>query len=253
MIFDTTRFPARWFCGDWPEWLGWEHIFSDCGIATFYLTVAILICAFGRQIGMHAATVASSTAFFALCGSGHAIEALIFWHPVYFLAGHAKAMQLLSIAAFFACLVKFEAATWRTPQQAREDQAEAQAVFDMSSVATYVVNEAGCLTKINRAMVELTGWNDDQLGKNMHYVLHHHRHDGSVYPLEDCRMFVSMKNRQTIREHHDTIWDRDRNPITCSWVSTPIFMSGRAVRTQIQIFPKREKTLAEHAAELRGQ
>ena len=50
--FDTTGFPARWFCGSgWSEqpWDGWLHIFSDIVIFAMYFAVPVVVMYFVRQ------------------------------------------------------------------------------------------------------------------------------------------------------------------------------------------------------------
>jgi two-component system sensor histidine kinase/response regulator len=44
--------------------------------------------------------------------------------------------------------------------------------------------------QVNRATCEMVGYQpDDAVGRNMHYLVHHHKADGSPYPVEQCPIF----------------------------------------------------------------
>lgn len=91
-LFETNDFPARWHCGDWSAGHGWLHIASDIAIFLAYaaipLTIAVFVVRrrdvpFPRIFWLFAAFIFS-------CGSVHLVEAGIFWHPVYRVAGVMK-------------------------------------------------------------------------------------------------------------------------------------------------------------------
>lgn len=42
-MFDTSDYPARWYCGNWTLDVGWLHILSDIGIFVAYLSIASLL------------------------------------------------------------------------------------------------------------------------------------------------------------------------------------------------------------------
>ena len=91
-LFDTSGFPRRWECGQWSEALGWLHILSDLAIFLAYVSIPLTIGYFlyrRREFVFHSLFNVFA-AFVLCCGVGHAIEALIFWYPVYRLAGVAK-------------------------------------------------------------------------------------------------------------------------------------------------------------------
>ncbi len=91
-FFDTSDFPARWYCGNWSEFLGWLHIFSD--IATFgaYFAIPAVLIYFARKRRDFPFTKLFwlFSAFIFACGAVHLIEAIIFWHPIYRISGAMK-------------------------------------------------------------------------------------------------------------------------------------------------------------------
>jgi PAS domain S-box-containing protein len=93
-LLDVDGFPARWNCGRWSFSLGWLHIVSDLVIFAAYLSIPLALAYFliRRRDFPYPWLTALFAAFILSCGIGHALEALIFWHPVYRLAGVMKAI-----------------------------------------------------------------------------------------------------------------------------------------------------------------
>ena len=91
-LLDTSGFPRRWQCGQWSDGLGWLHIGSDLAIFGAYMAIPLAIAYFlvrRRDYPFHG-LFALFGAFVLFCGVGHAIEAFIFWLPVYRLSGVVK-------------------------------------------------------------------------------------------------------------------------------------------------------------------
>ena len=91
-LFDTSGFPARWHCGTWSEALGWLHIGSDTAIFAAYTAIPVVLAYFVmRKPDIPFPKIFwLFVAFILSCGFGHLLEAVIFWHPVYRLAGVVK-------------------------------------------------------------------------------------------------------------------------------------------------------------------
>ncbi|MEZ6210106.1 MAG: EAL domain-containing protein [Phycisphaerales bacterium] len=101
---DTTGFPRRWNCGEWSADLGWLHILSDAGIWGAYMAIPFVLgfFIFKRRTPLPLVSWLF-VAFIACCGLGHLLEALIFWYPMYRLAGVWKMVTaLVSWATVFA-------------------------------------------------------------------------------------------------------------------------------------------------------
>ena len=106
-LFGTEYFPARWYCGSWTEPLGWLHIVSDLAIWAAYMAIPLgllsLMAYRAKQASgtwlqrwKHAmpfpGLMTAFAIFVLLCGVGHLVEAIIFWHPIYRFAGVLKAV-----------------------------------------------------------------------------------------------------------------------------------------------------------------
>lgn len=91
-LFATDRWPPRWRCGHWTDELGWLHICSDIAIFLAYLSIPAVLaywCIKRRDIPFNYLLVLFAL-FIVFCGSGHLVEAVIFWKPVYRFDGLVK-------------------------------------------------------------------------------------------------------------------------------------------------------------------
>jgi signal transduction histidine kinase len=96
-FFDTSGFPARWHCGSWSAGLGWMHIISDLVIFSAYMAIPLVILAYVRQRRevLFPAVFWIFCAFIFSCGTTHLLDAIIFWHPIYPLAGVVKLLTAI--------------------------------------------------------------------------------------------------------------------------------------------------------------
>lgn len=123
-LFDATGFPARWQCGSgWQEtpWLGWLHILSDLGVWGAYVAIPVVLVYFllRRKDLPFRKIFLLFGAFILACGTTHLIEAIIFWYPVYRLAGMVKLLTaVVSWATVFSLFrVVPGVLTMRTPEE----------------------------------------------------------------------------------------------------------------------------------------
>lgn len=130
-LLDTTGFPARWHCGRWSSELGWLHIVSDALIFGAYMAIPIAIVFFIRQRPdlpkPFPIVFWLFGAFIVACGSTHLLEAVIFWRPVYRLAGLVKAttagVSWLTLAFLVPAVPK--ALALKTPSELRDQVTKA--------------------------------------------------------------------------------------------------------------------------------
>src|SRR4051812_22510442 len=123
-LFDTEGFPARWTCGRaWSEneGLGWLHILSDLGVWAAYFAIPCILGYFvlRRRDVPFRAIFWLFGAFILACGTTHLMEAIIFWWPVYRLAGVIKLLTALVSWATIVALVPVvpRALAMRSPEE----------------------------------------------------------------------------------------------------------------------------------------
>jgi PAS domain S-box-containing protein len=98
-LFDTDDFPARWHCGRWTDLHGYVHIFSDIAIFGAYAAIplTLLYLVRKRRTDLPFPPVFWLFACFIFaCGTGHLVEATIFWKPWYRFSGLLKVVTAIT-------------------------------------------------------------------------------------------------------------------------------------------------------------
>lgn len=107
-LLSTDGFPARWTCGTaWTPLLGWAHIISDCLIWLSYMAIPVLLAFFmlRRREVPFPAVGWLFVAFIFLCGTGHLVDAAMFYWPAYrALAVIKVGTALVSVATALALI-----------------------------------------------------------------------------------------------------------------------------------------------------
>ncbi len=110
-MFDTKQWPARWYCGNWTGVLGWNFIISDGITFLSYFGIPLFLIFFLRNnaIGkLPFGKIIWLFAFFILsCGITHALDALMFWFPIYNFLGFTKIVTAgISFTTFLALTIE---------------------------------------------------------------------------------------------------------------------------------------------------
>ncbi|HCS51608.1 MAG TPA: hypothetical protein DIW81_08450, partial [Planctomycetaceae bacterium] len=107
-LFETSSYPARWNCGSWTPIEGWLHIVSDIGIfaAYFAIPLALVYFVLKRRDRPFFGVFILFAAFIMLCGTSHLIEAIIFYYPIYRVAGLVKLATMMVSWATLIVLIR---------------------------------------------------------------------------------------------------------------------------------------------------
>jgi len=120
-LFDTKDFMSRWNCGSWTDFHAWVHIISDVAIFASYTAIPLMLLyfCFSKKAGAFLPIFWLFAAFILACGTGHLIEATLFWQPWYRLLGTSKAITAVLSVATVGALVRFMPyiLSLRTPEE----------------------------------------------------------------------------------------------------------------------------------------
>ncbi len=167
LLFDGTGFPPRWSCGSWSEGHGWLHVISDLLIFGAYLAIPIVLIHFvtkRKDIPFHRVFLLFA-GFILFCGTGHLLEAVIFWNPIYRLAGIVKLGTAMVSWGTVIALVSVvpRALSFKSPQALeREVEARTRALEQQRAVnehyASIVESSTNAIVGMD-LLGKITSWN----------------------------------------------------------------------------------------------
>lgn len=94
----------------------------------------------------------------------------------------------------------------------------------------YGVNAEGNIVFFNQAAEKMLGFEADEvLGKSPHELIHHHRSNGEIYPIESCPMYLSLKDGTQHRVDDEMLWKKDGTSLWVEYLSSPLIEKGKIV------------------------
>lgn len=153
-------------------------------------------------------------------------------------------------------------------EQARRMEAEAAAesvraskeqfalLLESSGEGIYGMGPDGRCTFINTAGAALLGYRPQELiGQSLHDIIHHHRADGSEYPVAECAINQAARGAAPVRVHDEVFWHKDGTAVPVAYSVSPMASGNKpagAVITFSDITERKrtEEDLRRLAAEL---
>ena len=122
-----------------------------------------------------------------------------------------------------------------------------QMLLESTGQGIYGIDLQGNCTFINRATCEMIGCRPEEaLGRNMHDLVHHHKLDGSIYPVDQCPVFRAFQKGEGCRVDTEVIWRRDGTPIPVEYSSFPILEGTNITGAVVTVL---DITARKHAEE----
>ena len=104
---------------------------------------------------------------------------------------------------------------------------EIRLLLDSANGGLCGVDIQGRCTFMNRAGLELLGYQTDELlGRDLHGLIHHSYEDGSPYPLDECPIYRACQAGQGCQIENEVFWRRDGTSFPCEVASRPVFEGG---------------------------
>ena len=121
-----------------------------------------------------------------------------------------------------------------------------QLLLESTGQGIYGINLQGNCTFINRATCEMIGYRPEEaLGRNMHDLVHHHKLDGSAYPVDQCPVYRALKKGEGCCLDAEVLWRRDGTQIPVEYSSFPILEGGRITGAVVTVVDITERRRAE--------
>ncbi len=134
--------------------------------------------------------------------------------------------------------------------QIRLEQAEERSrlLLESAEEGIFGVGVDGLVNFINPAGVAMLGFEPHELvGQKIHPLVHHTRHDGTPYPIEDCPMHQSLIRGVRSNRNDEVLWRKDGTFFPVAYNSVPIRKDGGIAGTVVVFRDISERKEAEQA------
>lgn len=135
----------------------------------------------------------------------------------------------------------------------RQDDLAAQLrlMLDSTGEGFYGLDCDGRCTFVNRAALDMTGFERHELlGEVIHNIGHHSRADGTPYPIDECEIFSTINTGKGVTVEDDVFWKKDGSSFPVAYSSYPLLEDGETrgavvVFTDVTERKKMERDLHE--------
>ena len=127
-------------------------------------------------------------------------------------------------------------------------------ILESTGQGIYGIDLLGNCSFINRATCEMIGYGAAEvLGRNMHDLVHHHKLDGSPYPVSECPIYRAAHGGMACRVDAEVMWRRDGTSLPVEYSSFPIVEDGKVTGAVVTILDITERKAAEHLLQKRDE
>lgn len=100
-------------------------------------------------------------------------------------------------------------------------------ILESAGEGIYGLDGEGRTTFLNRAAIEMLGFEESELlGRKMHEILHHTRRSGEAYPESECPIYAAFMDGRVHHVDDDIFWRKDGSSFDVDYTSTPIRSGG---------------------------
>ncbi len=115
-------------------------------------------------------------------------------------------------------------------EERRQAEERTQLILESSAEGIFGVDEDGVIMFVNPATCHMLGFSAKELiGQPSHGIIHHHKPDGSLYPMEECPMYAAYKHGTAKRIDDEYLWRKDGSGLAVEYGANPIVKDGQVV------------------------
>jgi len=137
----------------------------------------------------------------------------------------------------------------RADEALRESEEKLRLLLDSTAEAIYGIDLEHRCTFCNPACLRALGYDhiEQVLGKNMHQLLHHSRADGTLFPVEECRVHRVTQTGEGVHAEDEVFWRANGTSFPAEYWSYPQRRGQGVVGAVVAFINITERKLAEAA------
>jgi PAS domain S-box-containing protein len=129
----------------------------------------------------------------------------------------------------------------------QESEEKVRLLLSSTAEAIYGLDTNGNCTFCNPSCIKILGYENesDLLGKNIHNLIHHTRKDGTVYPIDECKIYETFKKGQGTHIDDEVFWCADGTCFPAEYWSYPIHRKGEVIGSVVTFLDITDRKRAE--------
>jgi len=153
--------------------------------------------------------------------------------------------RMLSVTGMVADITERK----RAEEALRESEDKLRLLLDSTAEAIYGIDLEHRCTFCNPACLRALGYEriDEVLGKNMHELMHHTRQDGTLFPVEDCRVHQVIRTGEGVHADDEVLWRANGTSFPAEYWSYPQRRGRDLVGAVVAFTDVTQRKLAEAA------
>lgn len=200
-LFDSSDWPARWYCGKWTSFHGWLYIVSDLLVWSAYFAIPLIIIRYiSRKYDARFVRLYFLFAAFILaCGATHLFDAVTFYVPLYRVNALLRLITGVVSWLTVAYLIKLLplAFSLRSPreleaevEQRKKAEGKFRNLLEAAPDSMVIVDESGTIQLVNAQTESLFGYSrGEMIGNNVELLLPD-RYD-NLHPFRSFRRILA--------------------------------------------------------------
>jgi len=135
----------------------------------------------------------------------------------------------------------------RSEAALRESESQIRILLESTAEGIYGADLEGNCIFCNPACARMLGFQDprDLLGRNMHDLIHHHRADGTNYPVDECRIYQAFRDGRGTHVTDEVYWRSDGTPFPVEYWSYPVRRDSQIVGCVVSFLDITERITRE--------
>lgn len=153
----------------------------------------------------------------------------------------------LSILQFVSSQIANAIERKRAETQLKESEEQIRLLLDSTAEAIFATDVNGICFMANQACAKILGYSEAEffIGKNMHYLIHHSYPDCSIYPIESCRILLTIKNDANLHNEDEVFWKSDGSKLQIEYWAHPILKNNKVIGAVVTFIDISERIKAQ--------
>ena len=133
----------------------------------------------------------------------------------------------------------------RANETLAENKNQLRLILDSTAEGIFGIDLEGKCTFCNDSCIKILGYKEEELlGENIHRKIHHSHANGVQFPIEDCKLFHSIKQGKKVHSDDEKFWRADGTSFEVEYHAYPQIINNQvigAVVTFMDITERRKR------------